>query len=131
MSLTLVIQESILPLPNGTCPHLWLPVLGRFRLVSHRLQIGKIQSPRRVDGFVRLLVVDLLAEREGFGKGGVREIVHHFSPSEVFLWSPHTDQRLDYGFGTVVSQPVQADAIMITGSRRNVSMWEGWMADVV
>lgn len=131
MSLTLVIHVSVLPLPNGTCPHLWLPVLGRFRLVFHRLQIGKIQSPRRVDGFVRLLVVDLLAEREGFGKGGVREIVHHFSPSEVFLWSPHTDQRLDYGFGTVVTQPVEADAIVITGSRRNVSMWEGWMADVV
>ena len=28
---------------------------------------------------MRLLVVDLLAEREGFGKWGVREIVRHFS----------------------------------------------------
>lgn len=80
---------------------------------------------------MRLLVVDLLAEREGFGKWGVREIVRHFSPTEVFLWSPHTGQRLDYGFGTVVSQPVEADAIVITGSRRNVSMWEAWMDDVV
>jgi GMP synthase-like glutamine amidotransferase len=80
---------------------------------------------------MRLLVVDLLAERKGFGKGGVREIVHHFSPDEVFLWSPHTDERLDYGFGAVVHQPVEADAIVITGSRRNVSMWEPWMDDVV
>ena len=107
------------------------PFWGRFLLVSQSVQIGNIQCPRRTHGFVRLLVVDLLAEREGFGKGGVREIVHHFSPLEVFLWSPHTDQRLDYGFGTVVAQPVEADAIVVTGSRRNVSMWEGWMADVV
>ena len=74
---------------------------------------------------MRLLVVDLLAEREGFGKWGVRETARHFSPTEVFLWSPHTGQRLDYGFGTVVSQLVEADAIVITGSRRNVSMWGG------
>ena len=46
---------------------------------------------------MRLLVGDLLAERKGFGKGGVREIVRHFSPNEVFLWSPHTDERLDNG----------------------------------
>ncbi len=84
-----------------------------------------------VTGDVRLLVVDLLAEREGFGKWGVQEIVHHFSPKKVFLWSPHTNQRLDYGFGTVVRQPVEADVIVITGSRRNVSMWEVWMDDVV
>ena len=80
---------------------------------------------------VRLLVVDLLAEREAFGRVGVAEIVDHFSPTEVFLWSPHTQDRLDYGFGTVVAKPVDADAIVITGSRRNVTMWEGWMDDVV
>jgi GMP synthase-like glutamine amidotransferase len=80
---------------------------------------------------VRLLVVDLLAEREGFGKAGVREIVHHFSPEEVFLWSPHTEARLDYGYGVVVHHPVEADAVLITGSRRNVSMWEPWMDEVV
>ena len=44
---------------------------------------------------------------------------------------PHTDERLDYGYGTVVQQPVEADAIVITGSRRNVSMWEPWMDQVV
>ena len=43
----------------------------------------------------------------------------------------HTQDRLDYGFGTVVAKPVDADAIVITGSRRNVTMWEGWMDDVV
>ena len=80
---------------------------------------------------MRLLVVDLLAEREAFGRVGVAEIVDHFSPTEVFLWSPHTQERLDYGFGTVVTKPVDADAIVITGSRRNVTMWEDWMDDVV
>ena len=39
---------------------------------------------------IRLLVVDLLAERKAFGKEGVREIVAHFDDPEVFLWSPHT-----------------------------------------
>jgi len=80
---------------------------------------------------VRLLVVDLLAEREAFGRAGVSEIVRHFAPDETLLWSPHTDQRLDYGFGTVVEGPVEADAIVITGSRRNVTMWEPWMDEVV
>ena len=80
---------------------------------------------------MRLLVVDLLAEREAFGRVGVGEIVRHFSPNNVFLWSPHTQDRLDYGFGTVVEHPVDADAIVITGSRRNVTMWEDWMDDVV
>lgn len=80
---------------------------------------------------MRLLVVDLLAERQAFGREGVREIVSHFPANEVFLWAPHTDARLDYGFGSVVEHPVSADAIVITGSRRNVSMWEPWMDDVV
>jgi len=80
---------------------------------------------------MRLLVVDLLAEREAFGRVGVSEIVRHFTPNEVFLWSPHTSERIDYGFGTVVEHPVDADAIVITGSRRNVTMWENWMDDVV
>ena len=34
---------------------------------------------------VRLLVVDLLAEREAFGRVGVAEIVDHFSPTDVFF----------------------------------------------
>ncbi|MGB1366233.1 MAG: glutamine amidotransferase-related protein [Candidatus Poseidoniaceae archaeon] len=80
---------------------------------------------------MRLLVVDLLAEREAFGRVGVGEIVRHFSPTQVYLWSPHTQDRLDYGFGTVVAKPVDADAIVITGSRKNVTMWEHWMDDVV
>lgn len=79
---------------------------------------------------MRLLVVDLLAERKAFGKEGVREIVAHFDDPEVFLWSPHTTERTEYGFGTVVSEPVDCDYIAITGSRRNVSSWEPWMDDV-
>lgn len=79
---------------------------------------------------MRLLVVDLLAERKAFGKEGVREIVAHFEDPEVFLWSPHTTERTEYGFGTVVSEPVDCDYIAITGSRRNVSSWEAWMDDV-
>ncbi|DAC20432.1 MAG TPA: hypothetical protein D7H89_06690 [Candidatus Poseidoniales archaeon] len=80
---------------------------------------------------MRLLVVDLLAEREAFGRAGVKEIINHFAADEVFLWSPHTDQRLDYGYGIVVENPVEADAIVVTGSRRNVTRWEAWMDDVV
>jgi len=79
---------------------------------------------------MRLLVVDLLAERKAFGKEGVREIVSHFDNPEVFLWSPHTDERTDYGFGTVVQNPVDCDFVAITGSRRNVSSWEPWMDKV-
>lgn len=79
---------------------------------------------------MRLLVVDLLAERKAFGKEGVREIISHFDQPEVFLWSPHTNERTEYGFGTVVSNPVDCDYIAITGSRRNVSSWEPWMNQV-
>ena len=79
---------------------------------------------------MRLLVVDLLAERKAFGKEGVKEIISHFKKPEVFLWSPHTKSRIDYGYGTVVENPVDCDFIVITGSRRNVSSWEPWMDDV-
>ncbi len=79
---------------------------------------------------MKLLVVDLLAERKAFGKEGVREIISHFDNPDVYLWSPHTDERIDYGFGKVVDNPIDADFVVITGSRRNVSQWEDWMNDV-
>ena len=79
---------------------------------------------------MRLLIVDLLAERKAFGKEGVREIISHFDNPEVFLWSPHTKNRTEYGFGEVVEFPVDCDFIVITGSRRNVSSSEPWMNDV-
>ena len=79
---------------------------------------------------MRLLVVDLLAERKAFGKEGVREIVSHFDNPEVFLWAPHTEQRTDYGFGTVIEAPVECDLIVVTGSRSNVSDWQPWMDEV-
>ena len=79
---------------------------------------------------MRLLIVDLLAERKAFGKEGVREIISHFENPDVYLWSPHTAERIDYGFGQVVDKPVDADFVVITGSRRNVSQWEDCMDDV-
>ena len=77
-----------------------------------------------------LLVVDLLAEREAFGKKGVEEIVSHFPEHEVLLWAPHTNQQIEYGFGKRVDAPQNCDVVVITGSRRNVSSWEDWMDDV-
>ncbi len=77
-----------------------------------------------------LLVVDLLAEREAFGKKGVEEIVSHFPEHEVLLWAPHTKHQIEYGFGKRVDSPQNCDVIVITGSRRNVSSWEDWMDDV-
>ena len=78
----------------------------------------------------KLLIVDLLAEREAFGKKGVEEIVGHFPEYDVLLWAPHTDEPREYGFGKRIDAPEEADAIVITGSRRNVSMWGSWMDDV-
>ncbi len=77
-----------------------------------------------------LLIVDLLAERKAFGEKGVEEIINHFPNHEVLLWAPHTDEPRDYGFGIRIQEPAEADVIVITGSRRNVSMWEPWMDDV-
>ena len=79
---------------------------------------------------MKLLVVDLLAERKAFGKEGVKEIISHFDDPDVYLWSPHTSNRVDYGFGQVVDKPIDADFVVITGSRRNVSQWEDWMDEV-
>ena len=78
----------------------------------------------------KLLVVDLLAEREAFGKKGVEEIVSHFPEHEVLLWAPHTTHQIEYGFGKRVDSPQNCDVIVITGSRRNVSSWEDWMDEV-
>ena len=71
-----------------------------------------------------------MAERKAFGQEGVREIISHFNEPEVYLWSPHTSERIKYDFGEVVYKPIDADFIVITGSRRNVSQWEPWMDDV-
>ena len=48
-----------------------------------------------------LLVVDLLAEREAFGKKGVEEIVRHFPEYEVLLWAPHTNEQREYGLSLI------------------------------
>jgi len=77
-----------------------------------------------------LLIVDLLAEREGFGKKGVAEIVKHFPDHEILLWAPHVENPIDYSFGTRIEGPDEYDVVVITGSRRNVSMWEPWMDKV-
>jgi len=78
----------------------------------------------------KLLIVDLLAERIAFGEKGVEEIVRHFPGHEVLLWAPHTDNPREYQFGVRIKQPGEYDVVVITGSRRNVSMWEPWMDDV-
>ena len=78
----------------------------------------------------KLLIVDLLAEREAFGKKGVEEIVRHFPNHEVLLWAPHTTNVRDYQFGKRIDEPEECDVIVITGSRRNVSQWESWMDEV-
>ncbi len=78
-----------------------------------------------------LLVVDLLAEREAFGEHGTAEIVRHFPDHEVLLWAPHTDEPRDYSYGRRINSPIPSDIVFITGSRRNVSMWEDWMEEVV
>ena len=78
----------------------------------------------------KILIVDLLAEREAFGGKGVEEIVKHFPNHEILLWAPHTDVPRDYGFGIRIEKASEADVVVITGSRRNVSMWEPWMDDV-
>ena len=77
-----------------------------------------------------LLIVDLLAEREAFGKMGVNEIVKHFPDHEILLWAPHVENPIDYSFGTRIDEPDDYDVVVITGSRRNVSMWEPWMDGV-
>jgi len=74
-----------------------------------------------------LLIVDLLAEREAFGKKGVEEIVKHFPDYEILLWAPHVENPIDYSFGTRIELPDEYDVVVITGSRRNVSKWEPWM----
>ena len=79
----------------------------------------------------RLLIVDLLAERQAFGEKGCEEIMNHFPGYEVYLWAPHVENPRDYPFGIRVKQPVETDAIVITGSRKNVTSWEPWMDDVV
>ena len=79
----------------------------------------------------RLLIVDLLAERQAFGEKGCEEIIRHFPGYDVFLWSPHIENPRKYPFGTRVKQPLETDVIVITGSRKNVTLWEPWMDAVV
>ena len=74
-----------------------------------------------------LLIVDLLAEHEAFGKKGVEEIAKHFPEHEILLWAPHVKDPIDYSFGVRIEEPDEYDVVVITGSRRNVSMWEPWM----
>ena len=54
----------------------------------------------------RLLIVDLLAERQAFGEKGCEEIIRHFPGHDVFLWSPHIENPRKYPFGTRVKQPL-------------------------
>jgi len=79
----------------------------------------------------KVLIVDLLAERQALGKMGVRKMIEYLPNHEVLLWAPHTNERLNYGFGRVVEHPEPVDLIVITGSRKNVTQWEKeWMHEL-
>lgn len=79
----------------------------------------------------KVLIVDLLAERKALGKLGVRKMIEYLPGHEILLWAPHTDERLNYGFGRVVERPESVDLIVITGSRKNVTQWENeWMQEL-
>ena len=61
-----------------------------------------------------ILVVDLLAERDAFGKKGVEEIVRHFPGHEVLLWAQHTDNFRDSQFGKRIDKTEESEVIVIT-----------------
>ena len=70
-----------------------------------------------------LLIVDLLAEREGFGKKGVEEVVKHFSDHEILLWAPHEENPLDYSFGTRIDNPDEYD-VVVDFDELNIDLYE-------
>jgi GMP synthase (glutamine-hydrolysing) len=90
----------------------------------------------------RVVLLDLLVERPAFGQGGNAEIMAPFAPAECLLLTPQlsnrdayrsewesngiTYRRIDTPESIVELDP---DAVICSGSRANVSMWEPWMDD--
>ena len=90
----------------------------------------------------RVVLLDLLVERPAFGQGGNAEIMAPFAPAECLLLPPQlasrdafrsewesngiTYRRIDTPESILDLNP---DAVVCSGSRANVSMWEPWMDD--
>ena len=90
----------------------------------------------------RVILLDLLVERPAFGQGGNAEIMAPFAPAECILLTPQLDtrdafrsewesngityRRIDTPESILDLNP---DAVVCSGSRANVSMWEPWMDD--
>ena len=88
----------------------------------------------------RVVLLDLLVERPAFGQGGNAEIMAPFSPAECLLLTPQLANRDSYRseweadgisyrrIDTPDSiEDLNPDAVICSGSRANVSMWEDWM----
>ena len=90
----------------------------------------------------RVVLLDLLVERPAFGQGGNAEIMAPFAPAECLLLTPQLANRDSYRseweadgisyrrIDTPDSiEELNPDAVICSGSRANVSMWEDWMDD--
>ena len=90
----------------------------------------------------RVVLLDLLVERPAFGQGGNAEIMAPFAPAECLLLTPQLESRDGYRsewesngityrrIDTPDSiEELNPDAVICSGSRANVSMWEPWMDD--
>ena len=77
-----------------------------------------------------VLVIDLLAERSAFGRKGVANMVKYIPDHEVLLWSPHTENRIDYGYGRVVEGICDSDLVIITGSKCSLTEHQDWMNEL-
>ena len=90
----------------------------------------------------RVVLLDLLVERPAFGQGGNAEIMAPFAPAECLLLTPQLENRGAYRsewesngskyrrIDTPESiEELNPDAVICSGSRANVSMWEPWMDD--
>ena len=88
----------------------------------------------------RVVLLDLLVERPAFGQGGNAEIMAPFAPAECLLLTPQLESREAYRsewesngityrrIDTPASiEELSPDAVICSGSRANVSMWEPWM----
>ena len=77
-----------------------------------------------------VLVIDLLAESSAFGRMGVTNMVKYIPDHEVLLWSPHTENRVDYGYGRVVENICDSDLVIITGSKCSITNHQDWMGQL-
>jgi len=77
-----------------------------------------------------VLVIDLLAESAAFGRMGVANMVKYIPDHEVLLWSPHTENRVDYGYGRVVEKISHSDLVIITGSKCSLTKYQDWMGQL-